>query len=334
MPWPSSISLARAIATILVIGASLVTAGCAQQQQKTKSIAPPVALETTPDSPQVQAPTVPTGIIVEKWQPQSVIIGMIDPTTGTYTQYTNFAASIDKFDPRSAGPDYKLSEDFTRYSVILRSDRPGVTDRVGWVDRNGVFTEVNTNTPQPVPFDGSPPYFDNIGFDRAGNFYYLATYFGPNLYDPNTTGGQDMIELPNGATQDGQPLRGRTPIGYGNAGTYWEFDGNGELQLYHAGCGPSGNWLNHDEFLETSTIGAAVSAQLYKTKVCGDRVPLLPATNDFVILNPVGSPDGTEVAFKRGMQELWTVDATGNGTPRQVNVTGINLADYRVIRWK
>lgn len=332
--WPSSSRIACRIATTWLIVASLLAPGCSQHSP-TITPAPPPASETELNSRWLPTPGMATGIIVEKWQPQSLIIGTIDPLTGAYRHYVTFAASVDKFDPRSAGPDYKLSQDFTRYSLTLSSERPGGSNRVGWVDRKGTFTEVNTTTPQSVPFDGPAPYFDDIGFDRAGNFYYLATYFGPNLYNPKITGGQDMIEVPNGATQGGQPLRDRTPIGNGDSGTYWEFDGNGEMQVYGAGCGQSGNWLNPDEFLTVGDISASASTQLYKAKVCGaDRVPLLPATYDSVILNPVASPDGSQVAFKRGTQELWIVDATGSGSPRKLNLTGINLAEYRVIRWK
>ena len=317
-PWPASTCLVGAVATTLVIGASLVTVGCSQQQQKTTPAAPPTASET--------APAVATGIIVEKWQPQSVIIGMIDPTTGKYTQYTTFAASINKFDPNSDGPDYKLSRDFTRYSLVVHL--PGGREHAGWVDRNGVVTDVNAKVPKVNASGSVSPSFYDVGFDSAGNFYYAA-------YDPDTTGIPETFELPNGATEGGEPLRDRTPIGSGNAGVHWQFDGNGELQLYHTECAPSsGNWLNSEEYLEAENFSGG-GTQLYKSKVCGgDRVALLPATYNSVIVDPVGSPDGTQVAFKRGTDELWVVDATGNGTPRQMKVTGIDLADYRVIRWK
>ena len=308
------------------MGASLVTGGCSQH--KTTPAAVPAASETAPNSSQPQASAVATGIIVEKWQPQSVIIGMIDPATGKYTQYTTFAASVDKFDPSSDGPDRKLSEDFSKYSLIVQ--RPGGLDHAGWVDRNGVVNDVNAKVGKLDPLGYASPNFYDVGFDRAGNFYYSA-------YDRNTAGIPEMFELPNGATEGGEPLRDRTPIGSGNAGVHWQFDGNGELQLYHTECAPSsGNWLNSEEYLEAENFSGG-GTQLYKSKVCGGyrgRVALLPATYNSVIVDPVGSPDGTQVAFKRGTDELWVVDATGNGTPRQMKVTGIDLADYRVIRWK
>jgi hypothetical protein len=252
---------------------------------------------------------------------------MIDPTTGKYTQFTTFRVSVGKFDPSSPGPDYKLSEDFTRYSLVVH--RPGA-DHAGWADRRGVVTDVNVNVPKVNSLGYVSPSFYDIGFDRTGNFYYSA-------YDPNAAGPPEVFEVPSGATEGGEPLRDRAPIESGGAGFSWQFDGNGELQLYRTDCGPSGNWLNSNEYLEVQNFSGGGS-QLFKSKVskvCGnDRVGLLPSDYSSVIADPVGSPDGTQVAYKRGAKELWVVDAMGNGAPRKLEVTGVDLADYRVIRWK
>jgi hypothetical protein len=316
---PFRLSKCRAIAVTFAISAALI-AGCSHQHHKA---APPSSPVFRPPPP-----AVATGIIVEKWQPQSVIIGMIDPTTGDYTDYATFTASVAKFDLNADGPDYKLSEDFTKYSTILHL--PGGINHAGWVDRNGVTTDVNANVPKLTAFGYASPDFYDVGFNRAGNFYYSD-------YDPNNTGAPEIFELPAGSTEGGQPVRDRTPIGPGTGNVNWQFDGNGELQLYRADCAPSGNWLTPDQYLQVQnfSVGGSTYSQLFKSKVCSnEQVALLPASNSAVILDPAGSPDGTQVAFKRGPQELWVVDANGNGTPRQVNVNSINLADFRVIRWR
>lgn len=319
-PRRVSTCLAKVIGINFTICASLV-AGCSQQQHRAAAPTPPVF--------RPPPPAVATGIVVEKWQPQSVIIGMIDPTTGDYTDYTTFAASVAKFDLNAEGPDYKLSEDFTKYSTVLHL--PGGINHAGWVDRNGLVTDVNTNVPKLTAFGYASPDFYDVGFNRAGNYYYSD-------YDPNnTTGAPEIFELPSGATEGGQPIRGRTPIGPGNGTINWQFDGNGELQQYRPDCTPSGNWLTPDEYLQVQnfSVEGSTYSQLFKTKVCGgEGVALLPVTHSSVVLDPAGSPDGTQVAFKRGMNELWVVDATGDGIPRQVNVNSIDLADFRVIRWR
>lgn len=140
-PRRVSTCLAKVIGINFTICASLV-AGCSQQQHRAAAPTPPVF--------RPPPPAVATGIVVEKWQPQSVIIGMIDPTTGDYTDYTTFAASVAKFDLNAEGPDYKLSEDFTKYSTVLHL--PGGINHAGWVDRNGLVTDVNTNVPKLTAF--------------------------------------------------------------------------------------------------------------------------------------------------------------------------------------
>ena len=190
--------LAKAVAINLLLCASLI-AGCSHQHHK--------AAPTTSPVFRPPPPAVASGIIVEKWQPQSVVIGMIDPTTGDYTDYTTFAASVAKFDLNADGPDYKLSEDFTKYSTVLHL--PGGINHAGWVDRNGVTTDANANVPKLTAFGYASPDFYDVGFNRAGNFYYSD-------YDPNNTGAPEMFELPSGATEGGTPIRDRTPIGPGS----------------------------------------------------------------------------------------------------------------------
>ena len=129
---------------------------------------------------------------------------MIDPTTGDYTDYATFTASVAKFDLNSDGPDYKLSEDFTKYSTILHL--PGGINHAGWVDRNGVATDVNANVPKLTAFGYASPDFYDVGFNRAGNFYYSD-------YDPNNTGAPEIFEVPAGSNEGGQPVRDRAPIG-------------------------------------------------------------------------------------------------------------------------
>jgi len=269
-----------------------------------------------------QAQVAPVGIIVEEWHAEVTTVGVIDPETGRYAPYARFPVGH-AVDDEPAGPDYALSDDFSRYSDTRN-------DHAGWVDRRGTFTDVNANTPKSSPFDPPASSFDDLGFDRPGNFYYVETLYSgtPPKYDVH----RPLFKVARGVTQGPGEQLGELGDQQGLV-----LDFNGEMPQNPSECFPKGaaQWLNQHVY-----VGVIDRTNLVRVtdSSCSDpAVSLLPTSNGSDIHHPVPSPDGTRVAFKRGTNELWIVDVSGHGTPRQVTVTGINkeeLADYYPIRWK
>jgi hypothetical protein len=320
----SSIRCATKVATALLIVVTLVGAGCSHPQapQNATPAAPPAT--TTRASP-TQAHGAPVGIIVERWQSQVTTIGvidLIDHKTGRYSPYASFPVGHTVGD-EPAGPDYALSDDFSRYSDTRNA-------HAGWVDRSGTFTDVNANTPTPNPFDPPASSFQDLGFDRPGNFYYAETRYSgsPPKYDVRRL----LFKVARGVTQGPGQQLGELDDQQGLA-----LDFKGEVPQNPDECFPTGaaQWLSQDEYL--GVIDSTTLVRVTESSCGRGVVSLLPVSNGSDVYHPVPSPDGTQLAFKRGTNELWIVDVSGHGGPRQVTVTGINkeeLADYYPIRWK
>jgi hypothetical protein len=139
--------------------------------------------------------------------------------------------------------------------------------------------------------------------------------------------------VPAGQTSGGEPVE--LPFG----GSAWQYtrDGNGVIHLgINCVSSEQNPWISPTEYVTTT------ENQIFKRSVadsqhgCESGTPLLPTTNTSKIGEAVPSPNGQEVAFRRNGSELWIVSSSGGGSPRQVNVTGIDMSNRSIalIDWK
>jgi hypothetical protein len=287
----------------VVVFASALLTGCAQS-------APPV--EDT------QAPARGSGIVVVSFEePSSPVVGFIDPTTGRYSQGATLNISPQSFVPADRG-SVRFSPDWQRYAVTRTVD-----DRLhaGWVDPQSKFTDVNANAPA-----AGDVAFDAIGFDGMGNFYYRKTENEQTSLYQVTEGQSD----------------GGTPVTYLPSGVdaVLRRDGTGRLADVSACPSFAAAWVSPTEYVHAS------GTQIYRTSIVdtpglrdcqfATGTPLLPKDNTVPVSHPAASPDGTKVAYLRGGNELWIVDAQGVDPPTRVNVAGVDLgpaAKSMVIGW-
>jgi hypothetical protein len=283
----------------VVLAVSAVVAGCAQSSSP---------------GPETPPPATPAGIVVVSFEePSSPVVGVIDPTSGRYSQGATLNISPQTFGVADRGTA-KLAPDWSRYAVTRQV---GDVPHAGWVDPQAKFTDVNAQT--PVPGEGSVS-FDAIGFDGMGNFFYRMTQ-----NDQST-----IYKLPNGQTSGGEAV----PYLPSGADSGFKRDGAGRLVELPSCPTFAAEWVSPTDYLHVSADGT----QIFRTKVaetpalrdCDTPVgtPLLPPTNNSQVSDPVASPDGTKVAYLRDGSELWTVDANG-GNPVRVNVSGIDLASAK-----
>lgn len=287
-------------------------------------------IQSTDKPTQSLSPTVPSGLMVESIEvPHSVVIGFIDPKSGQYSRYATFDVGnvISLPSPNihigdQQGGDDHLDPDIKRYAVVRTVND---AQHAGWVDTSGVFTDVNADSGIPGPFGGPPASYEANSFDGFGNFYYGEL---------NGNNDQRVFKLPKGQTRGGTFI-GETFAG-GTTGLIRQ--GNGEVTIGKAGCNTQ-NYLTPDEYLTV----AKDNGQIYKSSVandpglgsCGDgETPLLPTTNTSYVDDPIASPDGRQVVFKRGHTELWVVDASGSGLPQRIDTGSLDLSLYRLIGWK
>lgn len=267
------------------------------------------------------APAVIKGIVVGSFADESTpTIGSIDPVTGRYSRFVTF--EMRPFGIKRSIAATEFSPDFTR---VATNRAFGQVQHAGWIDIASDFIDVNADSPMPGPFDDADLMsFEAIGFDGAGAFYYRKS---------KPEGGSGIVKVPAGQTSGGEPAEI-------TGASWWQYtrDGNGALHLGFD-CVPSDldPWISPTEYVTAD--GNQINRRLVDAPgSCGSpgETPLLPATNTSDISEAVPSPDGQQVAFRRNGSELWIVSALGGGTPRQLNVTGIDLSDgnNHVMGWK
>jgi hypothetical protein len=274
---------------VVALAASALLAGCSP---------------SAPTVPSAQTPPPGSGIVVVSYaEPSSPVVGFIDPSTGRFMQGATLNISPQSFIPTDRG-SVRLSPDWQRYAVTRTV---GANSHAGWVDPQSKFTDVTA---------AGPGDFDAVGFDGMGNFFYRKTEKGTaTLYkvlQGQSGGGTAVPYLPGG---DDVVLKR---------------DGAGRLVNVSSCPTFSATWVSPTEYLHVS------GTQIYRTNIidtpqlrnCESAVgtPLLPPNNTTPVSDPVASPDGTKVAYLRGGNELWTVDADGRGgAPTRVAVSGVDL---------
>lgn len=308
-----------ALTTLLAL-----VSGCSSSEQPTPSSSASstsAAATSSSTSSVTAAPVPPTprvGIVVQsKLKGLKPELGVIDPVTGEYGELATFDLPSD-----TSG----VAEGFPRNVVETAPDleRVAITTRAGagWVDRLGAFTNVNVEA-APGPFGGAAATYSAIGFNGRGDFFYERSA-------PDT--GREVYRLPFGQTGPGtkEPTTDLLDA-------WITRDGNGELVVASVTCliGP-GNWFSPTEYVfvdgQTQLVRTIAAAPACSSD---GGTALLPQANTSQVSNPVVSPDGASVAFRRNADEIWVTSAAGGGEPRQLAVTGasIDFSDAYLIGW-
>lgn len=292
----------------------------------------PMATSSSTAQPSATAtparPTPPVGIVVQShidgFEPE---IGVIDPTTGEYTEIATFdlpagTSGLSDSYPRNVT---ETAPDYQRLAITTR-------EGAGWMDRFGKFTNVNAEA-APGPFGGSAATYRAIGFNGRGDFFYERSH---------ADSGREVYRLPSGQTGTGlkEPT---TDL----LAAWITRDGNGELVMGSTACliAP-GSWVSPTEYVfgEESTPIYGTSGkgtQIYRTSTAtgacasDQSTALLPEANTSQVSNPIVSPDGASVAFLRNRDEIWITNTTGGAEPRQLVVKGTSLdfSNANLIGW-
>ena len=318
----------------------------------------PAAADSTSTPPSSDVPTGrPSGVVFAALQNGDWILTTIDPTSGEAQQIADFVPTDDSvhLDDDYAqfadgGPlaDRALfSADLTR-AVATETKEDGSTD-VGWIDRDGTFTDVTTGAPKSAGFS-STTEDDTPAFGPDGAFYFARRVPDDSGWKTNPAiwrlEGTDPAAAVQVATLDDVNY-------YVNAPS--------RIMPLCAGCtafrSPAGtdrgafratDFLGASEYLSTDPNGSMIYrsplANEHDTSLTDwgtDGTPLIPQTNR-TSWSPVASPDNSQVAFlsKTAQQdstiapELYVVPARG-GTPRAITISGgdLNGTDPMLLGW-
>lgn len=300
----------------------------------------------------------PSGVIFAALQDSNRIVVAVDPATGKADQLADFTPSDEdvRLDAEYAtftgdGPLAQralFSADLQR-SVAVKKLPDGTTD-VGWIDRDGTFTDVTAATAKSGGFT-STTADDTPAFGPDGAFYFARREpdGGPYKTDPTIwrlSGTDPAAARPLATLKDvnyyvNPPSRAmplcagcvpfRTPAGQGQ------------------GAFRATDFVGTKSYLSTDTEGSMVYLSPLHAKADTslmdwgtDGKQLIPETNRKV-WSPVADPAGTQVAFLSKAAdasdptiapELYTVAAQG-GTPHAVAVDGNALggASPTLLAW-
>jgi hypothetical protein len=276
----------------VVLLAAAVLAGCSDNGSTVETSAPPAGA---------------VGIVVVSFEEaSSPVVGFIDPGSGRYLQGATLNIAPQSFTIADRG-SVRIAPDWSRYAVTRQV---GAVNHAGWVDPQAKFTDATGHT---TPAGSA----DAIGFDGMGNFFYRVA----------ANDQSKIYQVPTGQTSGGEPI----PFLSATEGTVLNRDGTGRLVDVSACPTFAADWVSPSEYLHVSADGT----QIFRTNVIDTPelrdcdapigIALLPPGETAKVSDPVASPDGTTVAYLRDDTELWLVDARGNGTPRRVEVSGVDL---------
>lgn len=279
-----------------------------------------------PEAPSGGAPQAPSsgaksGILVMTGGGQSTqTYGFIDPNSGKYSEVASFTVT----NIGLASGQTAVSPDFTKVAATNQG-------KVGWVDTSGNFTDVTPKVDTGA-FGGNPPSFATVGFDGAGNFFYVET----------TSHGMETYKLAAGSTSNAQKISSEMLTNTNGELTY-----DGSMLV---GCNTVVNWLGPDYSVQAN------GNQINKLRVSGQdskgcptvdsystATTLLPTSNTVTVTNAVGNHDGTKVAFmysgssmNNSEPGLYIVSADGSGQPTKVNLpnlSGQELTQMTFLKW-
>lgn len=348
--WALSTTLAAALLAGCDSGTPPQTAASAGEQAAADPSAEPSdgpspRTESTPGN----APDVkPTGVVFAAIQDAtSWIVAAVDPTTGTTTYENTFTPADDdvRLDTsyRQMAGEGPLVEralfDGDLHRAVATKRMTDGTEHVGWIDREGTFTDITAANPSPAGFT-STTSDDTPLFGPDGAFYFARR-------EPDGSGWKTDPAI--------WRLAGPGPTGAGAATTVHEanycVNPPADIEPLCAGCSPfhTPGTPGTGAYRATDFIGTgaylstdARNSMVYRSPVLPkDRTDLLdwgtdgkaliPQTNR-TVWAPVSDPQGRQVAFlsKAPNQgptvapELYVVDAQG-GTPHLVPVGGGTL---------
>lgn len=342
--WALTMTLAAALLAGCDSGASSQTADSATRPvaaagpSSEPSDGPALSAESTPGN----APDAkPTGVVFAAIQDAtSWIVAAVDPTTGTTVYENTFTPTdddvrLDASYQQMAGEGPLVERalfDGNLHRAVATKRMTDGTEHVGWIDREGTFTDITAANPAPTGFT-STTSDDTPLFGPDGAFYFARR-------EPDGSGWKTAPAI--------WRLAGPGPAGAGAATTVNEanyyVNPPSDIEPLCAGCSPfhtpgtpgTGAYRATD-FIGTSAYLStdARNSMVYRSPVLPkDRTDLLdwgtdgkaliPQTNR-TVWAPVADPRGRQVAFlsKAPDQgptvapELYIVDAQG-GTPHLV----------------
>lgn len=276
-----------------------------------------------------------SGILVATGDTTGRTYGLIDPSSGNYSKVASF--NYDSLKTGLGGVsgsdigDVKLSPDFTKLAATETIDGQ---QSAGWIDTSGNFTRVTPKF-ETGAFGGNAPSYQSVGFDGAGNYYYIKI----------TGGNFEGYKLAAGSTSNAQKVASGAGNEVFSVGVL-NYDGSMLLQ-----CGIRLNWLGPNYAVQASNtqinkvaIKGTDDKGCPQTDTSASPIPLLPKENTASVANVVGNHDGTKVVFKYlgayshdiDNPSLYTVNADGSSQPTKIslpNLTGGQLSKMTFIKW-
>jgi hypothetical protein len=291
----------------------------------------------------------PAGVIFAAFQGADWLVESVDPVTGAVSEVADFLPAQDNVHLSSeyttmtgGGPLIQrelFSADLTRAVAIkLLSDG---TSHIGWIDRDGVFTDVTAATSSTGGF-ASTTSDDTPSFGPDGGFYFARRKPDGSI---STKTLPDIWRLAGTNPAQARQVQTLDQINY-------YIDAPSRIMSLCAGCSPffspagqdrgafrATGFIGSDSYLSTDADGTMIYRSPLKAESDTDLMDwgtggkaLIPQTNRKV-WSPVASPDGTQVAFlSKGVDQvdptiapqLFIVPSQG-GTPQAVTITSGDL---------
>ncbi len=337
--------VAAAVVLIVVVALTLQNHSSPPQLSSTPSIElqnPNGQNQTT-----TPAPTL-TGIIVGDIGINEVTLTAYDPANGSVTssrQFNTQGFGIPTFNRQAFNKDYT-------WMAVSQAGSDG-SSHIGYIDQSRNFTNLTPSSSYSNIPNQTKPYFDL----NTGRIWFVS---GSNRYgsvDPKIGASSSRNEQSpaNSGTvsPDGKTLVGFS-IGLSEQGGGFDITNTASGSTTSVptsqgddSCLPE-VFIDNNSFVcvQASHFGMGdptPNSQLYKITLSANRrsittVPLLPPNNR-AIIDGVGNPSGTQVAFisqSGNINTLYTISASGGGEPQKVIdlITSDGLSQSQLISWE